>query len=193
MRRLIIFLILAWPGFLFSQDAISVFDNHTGLKEGVYTSLPEIMENSPKYYNCQFESKINFWFGKTSEYYVDTSGIRHEFKDSILMVVEDGDKYVKYKNGFCRLIRTGAISTFMIDNTIVYSNGYQNTQTSLLFWDVLTGKMGKLTITSMDEIFKRDNYIYSVYSGLSGSEKKQALFSYVLQYNEHNPIYLHIE
>jgi len=190
MRHFIIFLFLLLPEFLLSQDDMSLFNNQIVLNEGIYTSLSEVLNNSPKYYDCQFEAKVDFWFGNTSIYYTDKSGTRHELNDTILLVVENGNKYVKYKKGFCKLIKVGAISTFMIDHTIKYSNGYQNTLTTLLFWDIQTGVMDILNVKNMDEILKRDSYIYSIYSGVPDSKKKKTLYSYVLQYNSRNPIYI---
>lgn len=178
------------PEFLLSQDNTSEFNNKTALNEGVYTSLSEVLNNSPKYYECRFEAKVDFWFGKTSIYYFDKSGVRHEFNDSILFVVEDGNRFVKYGNHFCKLILTGAISTFYIENTTIYSGQSSYTHTNLFYWDIQTGIMDKVNITNLDEILKRDNSIYSIYSGVSNSVKKKTLYYYILKYNANNPIYM---
>jgi hypothetical protein len=190
MRLIIIFSILFCSQLLLGQDSNSVFDNNVKLKEGIYTSLSEIIENSPKYFDCIFETKVDFWFGQTSTFYHDKSGIRHELNDTILLVVEDGEKYVHYNSGFYRLIRTGAISTFIIETLYVYSMGYRDLESNLYFWDLQTGMMDKLNPANFDEIIKRDNSIYSTYSGISKSQKKKTLYYYVLKYNEHNPIYI---
>lgn len=190
MKHFIIFFFLILPEFLLSQEDMLIFDNHIELNEGVYTSLSEVLNNSPKYYDCRFEAKVDFWFGKTSIYYFDNSGTRQEFNDTILLVVEDRNRYVMYKNHVCKLILTGAISTFYIENTMIYSNGYSNTQTNLFYWDIQTGLIDKVNVTNMDEILKRDNSVYSIYSGLSNSVKKKTLYSYILKYNSRNPIYI---
>ena len=190
MKHFILFVFLVLPEFLLSQEDISIFNNQTILNEGVYTSLSEVLNNSPKYYDCRFESKVDYWFGKTSIYYFDNLETRHEFNDTILFVVEEGNRYVKFKKHFCKLILTGAISTFYIENTMVYSNGYSNTQTDLFYWDLQTGMMDKVNVTNMDEILKRDNSIYSIYSVLSNSVKKKTLYSYILKYNSRNPVYI---
>jgi hypothetical protein len=170
-----------------------VFNNQIELKEGVYTSIPEVLINNPKYFDCRFETKVGFWFGNTSIYYYDLSGTRHEFNDTILFVVEDGNQYVKYGNHFCKLILTGAISTFYIENTIIYTNHYANTQTDLYYWDIETGTMGRVNVSNMDEILKRDSSINAVYSGISNSLKRKTLYSYILKYNAHNPIYINTQ
>jgi len=190
MRHFIILFFIILPEFLFSQDYATIFNSKTVFNEGVYTTLSEVLSNSPKYIDCRFEVKVDFWFGKTSIFYFDTSGTRHEFNDTILFVVEEGNRYVNYKNHFCKLILTGAISTFYIENTTVYSGQSSYTHTNLFFWDLQTGIMDKVNITNLDEILKRDNSIYSIYSGVSDSVKKKTLYSYILKYNAHNPIYM---
>jgi len=190
MKLFIIYFLLIFPEFLFSQDGMLILNNQIELKEGVYTSISEILNNSPKYYDCRFETKVGFWFGNTSIYYFDNLGTRHEFNDTILFVVEDGNRYVKYKNHFCKLILTGAISTFYIENTVVYTPNYANTQTDLFYWDIQTGIMDKVNVSNMDEILKRDSSIYSTYSGISNSVKRKTLYSYILKYNAHNPIHI---
>lgn len=187
--HLLIIIFLFGYRFLFSQESNSIFDNQIKLKEGVYTTLSEIIENNPKYHDCLFETKVDFWFGKMSIYYTDKFGAKHEFKDTILLVVEDGKRYVKYKNGFYKLILTGAISTFFIE-TSVYSAGYEDKQAKLYFWDVKTGKTDKLNHTNIDEIIRRDSTVYSSYSAISDSKKAKTLYSYVLKYNLRNPIYI---
>ena len=190
MRHIIFLFIILLPEFLFSQDDAAFFNSKTVFKEGVYTSLSEVLSNSPKYHDCRFEAKVDFWFGKTSIHYFDASGVRHEFNDTILFVVEDGNRYVNYKNHFCKLILTGAISTFYIENTTVYSGQSSYTHTNLFYWDIQTSKMDKVNITNLDEILKRDNSIYSSYSGVSDSVKKKTLYSYILKYNANNRIYM---
>ena len=190
MKHYIIFFFLIFPEFLLSQNEMSVFNNQVELTEGVYTSLSEVLNNSPKYNDCRFETKVGFWFGNMSIYYFDKTGTRHEFNDTILFVVEDGNRYVRYKNYFCKLILTGAISTFYIENTVVYSSNFANTQTVLFYWDIQTGIMDKVNVDNMDEILKRDSSIYSTYSEIPNSTKKKTLYSYILKYNAHNPIYI---
>jgi len=188
MKYLALFIFLISSEFLLAQDEVSVFDNQIKLEEGVYTSLSEILENSPKYYDCRFEYKVDYWFGKTSIYYFDKTGTRHEFNDTILLIVEDGVRYVNFKNHFCKLILTGAISTFYIENTYLYANGQNLVDTRLYFWDVLTGLINKLNRNTIDEVLQRDNFIYSTYSGISDSKKEKTLYSYILKYNSRNPI-----
>ena len=191
MRHFIILLLFFLPEFLFSQEDALIFNGKTVLKEGVYTTISEVLSNSPKYHDCRFEVKVDFWFGKTSIFYFDASGTQHEFNDTILFVVEEGNRYVNYKNHFCKLILTGAISTFYIENTTVYSSQTSYTHTNLYFWDIQTGIMDKVNITNLDEILRRDNSIYSTYSGVSDSVKKKTLYSYILKYNARNPIYMY--
>jgi hypothetical protein len=191
MRHFIILFFIILPGFIFSQDDAPSFNSKTVFNEGIYTTLSEVLSNSPKYHDCRFETKVDFWFGdKMSIFYFDTSGTRHEFNDTILFVVEEGIRYVNYKNHICKLILTGAISTFYIEKTAVYSNQSSYTETNLFFWDIQTGIMDKVNITKLDGILKRDNSIYSIYSGVSDAVKKKTLYSYILKYNAHNPIYM---
>ncbi len=193
MKYSVLFIFLIYSGFLHAQEEVSVFDNKIKLQEGVYTSLSEILENSPKYYNDQFEYTVSFWTGQSAMFYFDESGNRQNFEDTIVMIVEDGARYVNFKNHFCKLILTGAISTFYIESTYQYANGQNLVDTRLFFWDVQTGLINRLNRNTIDEVLKRDNYIYSTYSGISDSKKEKTLYSYILRYNSRNPILIRMQ
>jgi hypothetical protein len=194
MRFLLIYIFLTWSKIILGQNDSLMFDNHIKLKEGVYTSFAEVLENSPKYHDCLFETKVDFWFGKMKIYYYDKLGIKNEFIDTILLVVQDGKRYVKYKNRFCKLILTGAISTFFIESIYNdYSTGNMDTDYKLFFIDLKTGTIDKLNPPNIDNIFKRNNLLYSEYSLLSNTKKKKTLYSFILKFNMQNPIYVKVK
>jgi hypothetical protein len=190
MKYTVLFIFLIYSGFLHAQEEVLVFDNKIKLQEGVYTSLSEILENSPKYYNYQFEYTVSFWTGQSAMFYFDESGNRQNFEDTIVMIVEDGARYVNFKNHFCKLILTGAISTFYIENTYNIAPNDQYVDNRLYFWDLTTGYINRLNYITIEEIFRRDSFIYSTYSAIPDSRKKKTLYSYVLQYNSRNPVYI---
>jgi hypothetical protein len=190
MRLFIIFTILLCSQLLLGQDSNSVFDNNVKLKDGIYTSFPEIIKNNPKYYEITLETKLEHLFGPMSIYYHDKLGIRHQFNDTILLIVEDGERYVQYNNWFYKLIQTGSISIFSIVTSSSMSTAYSNEVINLYYWDLQTGKKNNLNLKNLDEIIKRDSLLYSKYSGLSKSQKRKMLYYYVLRYNENSPIYL---
>ena len=190
MRIFLIIIFLTGFRFLFGQENNTIFDNKTNLTEGVYTTLSEILENNPKYHDCLFESKVNVWTGKIFIYYTDQSGARNELKDTILLVVEDGKRYVCYKKGFYKLILTGAISTFIIETIDYKAMGPDEVRAKIYFWDVMTGKMDKLNPYNVDDIIKRDRVIYETYSDISDLKKSKTLYSYILKYNMHNPVFI---
>jgi hypothetical protein len=190
MRYFLIFSFLIFSKFLWGQDNNLLFNNDIRLHDGIYTSFPEIVKNNPKYYDITLESKLELLFGPTSFYYHDKLGIRHQFNDTILLIVEDGERYVQYQNWFYKLIQTGAISIFSIITSSSMSTAYSDENINLYYWDLQTGKKNNLNRKNLEEIIKRDNIIYSKYSGLSKSQKRKLLYYYVLRYNENNPIYL---
>jgi hypothetical protein len=188
----LLFIFLAMSKLVTAQDSSTVFDNKIKLNEGVYTSINEVLENNPKYFNCSFEIKVNAWFGGITIYYFDGLGTKHEFKDTILLVVQDNERYVNYKSRFYKLLLTGAISTFTI-KTIYRDIGYSDIQQELYFFDIKSGIIDKLNPTNINKIIMRDNLLYSNYSTISNSKKKKTLYSYILKFNKNNPIYVNPE
>jgi hypothetical protein len=177
-----------------AQDGTTPFNNKIKLMEGFYTSTFEILENSPKYPDIEIESKSSFWIGGyTKLYYFDSSGQKQDYDDTLVFLVYDKQRFVYYKNDFHKLILTGPVSTFMIERVHVEPNtGYKSIETKLLFWDLETGKISKLTPDKFDAILQRDSDLYSRYSRLSKGKKKDTLYYYLLQYNERNPVYINM-
>jgi len=198
MRYISIFVFLTCSILLQSQDEKAKFDNEIELKEGIYTSFNEIIENDPKYYNCTVGVIADFGFGGMLKgmiiYYYDELGIKYELQDTILLIIQDGEKYIRFHDSFYKLMLAGAISTFTIERQVHnYSTGYSESYENLFFLDLQTGVIEKLNPINIDKIIKRDNELYFNYSALSNSKKRKTLYSYVLKYNMRNPIYINME
>jgi hypothetical protein len=97
---------------------------------------------------------------------------------------------VYYKNQFYKLILKGPVSTFYTETTVTYASGYTDKNDKLYFVDLVTGKIDRLTPDNIDFVIKRDADLYSKFSDLPESQKRKTLYSYILKYNQNNPIFI---
>lgn len=190
--KLLVFSLLLLVPLLSEAQKTALFNNKVKLHDGIYTTTDEILSNSPKFPEIKIEAKSDFWIGGyTNLYYFDSSGKMNEYNDTLIFLVYDGQRFVYYKYDFHKLIQTGAVSTFIIERVYVdYRTGYVTDDSKLLFWDLETGKIDKLTPKKFEEILQRDNEIYETYSRIPKSRQKETLYYYLLKYNERNPVYI---
>jgi hypothetical protein len=193
MRYFLIVIVILECFALQAQNESAAFNAKFRLKNGIYTSNVEIMNNDPKYPECMLEVDDYSLFGRASYNYYKENSEMLPYTDSLFAFVKSGILTIYFGNKFRRLIVTGAVSLFFTESTISYTNGYSHTDDRLLYFDLITGEIGKLNPRNMDEIFKRDTFIYSEYSQLSEIKGKKALYSTVIKFNMRNPIYIRTE
>lgn len=181
-------LFLGISPYLYAQVGPPIFDNQTILEDGIYTSLEEVLDNSPKYFCSQLNIEIDVWLGYQSILSTDTSGTKQDFEDDIFLVVKDGFKYVFHKDRMQKLIEKGALSTFIARTIYMYDNNYQEMNVEMYFWDLLTGRTYTLTASNLEEFLKRDPTLYNSFTALSRKKKKNSTFRYLLEYNARNPV-----
>ena len=190
MRHLSIILIILKSNVLFGQSDSVLFNHEFKFKDGIYTQNIEVLINEPKYSRHDVEAKVDVLFGKMKFYYLRESSKKEPITDSIFAYVEQGILRVYYKNQFHKLILKGPISTFYTETTTKYSSGYVNKNDKLYFVDLLTGKIDRLTPDNIDSVIKRDGELYLKFSNISESKKRKTLYSYILKYNQNNPLYI---
>jgi hypothetical protein len=158
--------------------------------DGVYTQNIQVLLNEPKYSKHEVVAEVDVLFGKLKFYYIGEASDKHPLTDSIFAFVEQGKLLVYYKNEFHKLILKGPISTFYIEKTTQYSSGYIDKDDKLYFVDMMTGEIDRLTPDNIDKVIKRDEELYSIFSSSSDSRKRKTLYSYILKYNQNNPLYI---
>jgi hypothetical protein len=198
MRYFLIVAILLQGFCLSAQTDSALFDRSFKLKKGIYTSYFEILENSPKYPDYLIETNNDIVFGKLSMNFYDQNMIQQDIKDEVFAYVQEGYIVVKYDNQFYKLILTGPISTFYkekITSNSPYNSPitYTTVDDKLFLFDLRTGYINKLNLKNIDWILKRDSVLYTSYLALSDSKKRKTLYSFILKYNQRNPIYIRTE
>jgi hypothetical protein len=190
LRHILAIIIILTNNCLFGQSDSALFNHEFKFKDGVYTQNIQVLINEPKYSKHEVEAKVDILFGKLKFYYVGESSMKHPLTDSIFAYVEERNLFVYYKNQFHKLILKGPISTFYIETTTQYSTGYVDKDDKLYFVDIMTGEINRLTPDNIDKVIKRDEELYLVFSNLSDSKKRKTLYSYILKYNQNNPLYI---
>jgi hypothetical protein len=175
---------------LFGQSDSTLFDNTFKFKDGVYRTYKELLKNEPKYLNYRIDAKADGLFGKITFVIYDQMLNMQPFEDSVFAYVNNGTLAIFYMNHFYKLILKGTISTFYIETINVYSSGYTTKDDKLFFVDLMTGTIDKLNPSNINEFIKRDNELYSTYSTASESKIRKTLYSFILKYNQRNPLYI---
>jgi hypothetical protein len=201
MRLLVLFCVILLCNSLLAQSDSVLFNKDFKFKDGIYTQNIEFIRNSPKYRKDEIEVKGDVRSGKVKFYLREESSKNYPLQDSIFAYVEQGNLFFCYENRFYRPILKGPISTFYIEKVkTVQAPNLSNNQTvpmrtqykddKLFFVDILTGKIDRLTPNNIDYVIKRDNQLYLKFSEVSNSKKNKTLYSYVLKYNQDNPLYI---
>ena len=165
-----------------SQSTEDIFNNKFILRNGIYASYKEILENSPKYPDCSL--KVDYTFFDTTYYnYIDEHSNIREYNDTLFAVVNNGILYIRHNARLIVVFIKGAISIF---NT--GSNPIALSDDNFFIVDLMNGSIKRLNIKNLEEIIMRDNGLYDEYSRLTKSEKRKLLYPYILRYNERNPI-----
>jgi hypothetical protein len=191
MKYLALTCLLILTGFSYSQTTPAVFDNATVLREGVYTSYSEVLQNTPRFPDCS----IN--------YSTDLLGIIHyEFTmasgkvtpDTVFALLKHGILFICYTNEFYKVIIRGAVSIF--NKQLTYSNFLYTqyafpvtfTEDNIFLVDFTNGKINRLSVANVDELLKNDPVIYKEFSALSKGKKRKSLYPYIIKYNNRNKL-----
>lgn len=192
MKLSIIILILLNSVLLEAQNDSLIFEKNFKLKNGIYTSYIEVLNNNPTYHNCILKVKsFSFFGGKRTYCYIDVFEETHDYIDSLFLIVQNEEVAINYKNLFYKLILKGSISTFYTTkNYFDYYSGEQKYKDKLYYIDLCTGEIKRLTPRNIETLIKRDSILYKEFSRVSNVKKKKTLYSYILKYNLRNPIYI---
>jgi hypothetical protein len=190
MRYCLIVILSLTVLILQAQSGSSAFNAKFKLKNGIYTSNHEILNNDPKYPDFVLEVNEFTAFGKAIySFYSESSG-RQAYTDSLYAVVKNGILTIYFRNEFRRLIVTGTISLFFIDNTTSYANNYSHTENKLFFFNLLSGEIKKMNCHNLEPVFMQDDFVYSEYLKSSKLNREKILYSTVVKYNQHNPVFI---
>lgn len=177
------------PSFAQKPDSV-IFDKDTYMESGIYTEVDQLKTNSPKYYNYKTDYSAFKLLSENPAYnYYDNQGEHIKYRDTLFAYSEGGELVIYYKKWWRKLITKGAICTFFVD----IHSGMETIKLSYMYYfDFNTGKIGYVPNNQerLDRLFKRDSELYNEFSSLSKSKKKKQYFSYILRYNERNPIYI---
>lgn len=195
-------LILLITNVLGAQNDSVVVDRDFIFKNGIYATFDEVRTNSPKYPNLMFELREDR-LTKSKIIYAEKA----INSDSIFAIVQNGKLSIRFDNDYRKLILVGSLCTFFIetyklsppsfDQTTyipgidggIFIGGKRSPDLDVYCLDLKTGYIDRLECDYMDEILKRDNFLYVDYSLASKKERKKTLYSYVLKYNSRNPTY----
>ena len=193
MRFIVLFILFAGSFTLFAQNENAPFNSKFRLKNGIYTSNKEILNNDPRYPDYTLELYSHPLFGEAKFNYYSDDSIKKPYTDRLFALVKNGILVIYFRNEFRRLVVTGPVSIFFTEITTSYANGYSHTEDKMYYFDLKTGNIDKLNPGNLKEIFMRDHFLFTAYSKSSDSRKKRTLYATVIKYNQRNPILISTE
>jgi ribosomal protein S17E len=182
MRNLLIILLLL-PLNNFGQQ-IKVTNNFR-FNNGIYTCFAELINNSPRYLKCKLDIERPP-VGLPKYYYYDSLQKKHTFYDSCFAVVTDGMLFIRQEEVFIKGYYLGSI-------TILKASGMDlsaNFVDLILLLDFETGKIVSLFDSFLTDIFQRDLVLYEEFMNDQSKNQTNKLISYIIKYNNRNPLYL---
>ncbi|WP_018341766.1 hypothetical protein [Cytophaga aurantiaca] len=215
MRFLILIVTLIFCKGVHAQNSFdsAVFDNSFAFKNGIYTSLQELIYNSPSYPDSELElDKNQQSINLDRLYYVNSRGTRLKYESFLYATVVDGHLSIFYKNELSSVFLKGAISTFILKELVTtthyptYNNGlgqnglpmtsmpYTTTsvETNIYFLDFQTGLIAKVDKDNLDPIIRRDPTLYESFRKIKGDSHHKNSYPFISQYNARNKIYIMI-
>lgn len=193
MRIIILIFILIRSTYSFAQGDSAIFDKNFKLREGIYTSYLQILNNTPEFPDYKVSVDVNAFTGFTYIYFYDPDGFKHSFKDSmqtVFAVVQNGDLFLWFEKTFQKLVLVGSISTFIFQTKFDQSTNYAKFENHLYFYDIQSGSRNNFDCINLESIIQRDSSLYLEFSKLTKTQAKNQLYSFVLKYNFRNPIYI---
>ena len=175
---------------VFGQHHKEAITNLFVFNKGIYTSFTELLTNSPKYLNCQFEI-VRPLAGYPSYYYYDSLNKQHVFEDSLFAIVQEGTLFLYFKEVFYKRSLAGAITILMRTNWhSAFQRHYDIFEDNICILDFETGKVGLLKFKLIDLIIQRDPLLHKDFLSMENKGDKNNLLRYIIKYNERNPFYL---
>lgn len=187
MKNYLLFILIFFPCTLFSQSTNGEFCFKIDLKNGIYSTYQEVLKNNPKYPDCVLRvqhARLDTVFYN----YVDKNSRVHDYEDAVFAIVNNNILYIRNHGGFYKVIIRGPISIINREVYLTYFNGITDAENQIFIVDFETGEILKFKTYILEEILKRDRELFTEFSKLSNSKKKNSLYSYILRYNERNPI-----
>lgn len=191
MRNLLI-IILLLPFNNFGQQ-IKVTNNFR-FNNGIYTCFGELINNSPRYLKCKLDIERPP-VGLPNYYYYDSLQKKHTFYDSCFAVVFDGILFIRNAEMFIKGYYLGSITMLKITRTDktywdkIFLDQFFYVD-KILILDLETGKIVSLFDSFLTEIFQRDPILYEEFMNDKKKNRKNNLISWIIKYNNRNPLYL---
>jgi hypothetical protein len=173
------------------QSGPVVFNNSVNLKNGIYTSFYEVLKNSPKYPDCTLQVRQQL-LDTAYFQYLDPDQRLHDYEDPLFAVVKNDILYVRYRTRLCKVLIRDAVSIMNKELTYYLTYRYVETEDHIFMVDFRKGTVKKLNADNLEEILVRDPVLYEEFSKLSVSKKRKSLYSYILKYNDRNPVYMEL-
>jgi hypothetical protein len=173
-----------------AQESEILIDNNFSFKEGIYSSIDEILTNTPKYLGCRFEMVI-FPAGYPKFSYYDSKGDVHPYRDSLFAVVENGNLYLWDPIVFYKSYRIGRISIIL--PTTWHCTSQISSNSSLdtpVLCDFTSGKFMSVSFKNVSSILINDQLLYEEFMKTKGNHKPATLLYFVNKYNSNHLLYL---
>ncbi|HSY60910.1 MAG TPA: hypothetical protein VK796_03490 [Cytophaga sp.] len=200
-----------------AQSSVAKFDNAFALRDGIYTSYQELLNNTPGFPDCILQStsyiendpdKI-----KTTRLNYYKAGDENnvlKYTSPLFATVLKGKLNVYYQKELTPVYSKGTVCTFIYTKDPVtynknnintapfysssqgqlYANPHRGYQSFVCMLDIQTGEVKKLTKENLGLTIARDSVLYQQFLKIKPGRKNKNLFKYIAEFNSRNVTFL---
>jgi hypothetical protein len=195
-------------GMLQAQEDSIPYNSAYRFKDGIYLNYDAFRHDNPvpksaiiSTYNREEIDFMRKTVSAKTISFKDTSGMIHEVNPGkIWGFCENNSVYIRFNNDFNKIVVMGNICHFTAMYTTYLSGGpttpggastgapVESMQQYVL--DTETGRVRDFVLSTMEDIFKRDDALYKEFMALKKNKRRKMMFFYLRKYNEKHPLYI---
>ncbi len=174
----------------------SQFNNTFPLRDGIYVTYKELLNNAPSFPNCILLVNANKYEVNKDELSYCFKGMEDQvtpYTSELFAIVEDGKFLIYYQKQLLPVFSKGTLCRFIYsrETTLSYKNQYQaEFKSDMCVLDIQTGEIYKLNKDNLGRSMKRDASLYATYLNTKPGRKNKNLFKYITDFNTKNPTYI---
>lgn len=187
-----------------TQLQVAKFDNTFKLKDGIYTSYTELLNNAPAFPDCILDVNPNddkIYISSLKYYIIGHKDDLMQYNSNLLATVLNGRLSIYMDNRLTTVYSKGALCSFAFTKTITrdynnLQNGTGGSSTTvksyIYFLDLQNGTISKLSKDNLGMSIKRDPDLYQMFLKTKPGKRNKNLYKYIAEFNTRNPLLLPI-
>ena len=169
------------------------FNNTFPLRDGIYVTHNELLNNAPSFPNCTLLVNVNTYEINKEELSYCYKGMEDQvmpYTSELFAIVQNGKFFIYYENQLLPVFSKGTLCRFIhkrLVRTTSNNSAESEIKCDICILDIQTGEIYKLKKETLGKSIKRDASLYATYSNTKPGRKNKNLFRYISDFNTKNP------